>query len=445
MRLTKRRFILFIGIIIIAIIPIFLFYYSGSEILIKINFINCFIVSIPYLMLFLEIFYSLGNSDVCLNHKKTYPSASIIVSAYLPNEKNIICPTIQYLLNRINFPGDWEVILAYNTPSSLDIENKLKKLAYFNKRFKMLRVDGSLNKATNLNFAIKNANGDVILLLDADSRPHPGCLIKACFWFEKGYDFVQFVNLIANPRDSWISRLISIEILEKFLISYNARFASARVTYFTGSNGCWRREVLEEIAFSTSAQVEDIDASVRAMLKGYKLAFDPSILAFELAPIHLSDWWKQRSRWAKGWAQLTKWYQKALLSSKIPISQKIYWSYFLIWRRLFYPFVLCITPLLIIYSFLRGMIFPIIEMYMGFFVLVVTSTLFQGLRVIPKKNTNSLKGKIRILDILLYAVIFPIYDTFRNLTIVFSLYIFISSREETWDITPRRFKTFHEL
>ena len=441
----KWRFALFVSIVIIVIVPVILLSYAGLDILIEINLINCFIISIPYWILFLEIFYSRRNSEVPYNPKKNYPGATIIVSAYLPNEKDIIYQTIQYLLNNINFPGDWEVILAYNTPPDLDVENKLKKLEYLNERFKMLRVDESLNKATDLNLAIKYANGDVILLIDADSRPHPDCLIKACFWFERGYDFVQGVNLIANPRDTWLSRLISIEISEKYLISYKARFASTGVTYFTGSNGYWRRKVLEDIFFSPSAQVEDIDASIRAMLTGHKLAFDPSIIAFELAPIYFSDWWKQRSRWAKGWAELTKWHQKATLSSSaISLPQKVYWTYFFMWRRLFYPIILCLTPVIIIYSFLRGMIYPVIEIYMGLFFLVVISALSQGLKIIIKRNTSCLEKKINNLDIIFYAILFPIYDIFRNLTIILSLYIFISSKIETWERTPRRFKTFHK-
>ena len=58
------------------------------------------------------------------------PRCSFIVAAYLPNEQAIILDTVDHLLNRVHQPAaGLEVILAYNTPETLPVEQTLARLA----------------------------------------------------------------------------------------------------------------------------------------------------------------------------------------------------------------------------------------------------------------------------------------------------------------------------
>lgn len=363
--------------------------------------------------------------------------ATIIVSAYLPNEQHIVTSTLKHILTNVGCPGNLQVLFAYNTPQNLPVENQLKRLADQDKRLKILRVDGSLRKATNMNAAIQYATGDVIAFVDADTEPEPDCLIKAHHWIRRGYDFVQGAKLIKNTEDSWVARVVSIEFLEKHFVSYQGRFSGANVTYFAGSNGYGRNSLLKGIKFSPSMQVEDIDASIRCMLSGRKLAFDPGIHSYELAPSCLGDWWKQRKRWAIGWAELTKEFQTKILStSHLDFTQKVIWTYFLTGRRIILPVLQLTVPIMIAPVLFSGNINIFLGLNFLLGVLAIISCLVQGLAIRWWVSPSS-RHLVRPASLLAYALIFPFYDFLRNLTIMRGLGAFFFT-ENNWEVTPRK-------
>ncbi len=48
---------------------------------------------------------------------------------------------------------------------------------------------------------------------------------------------------------------------------------------------------------------EDIDSALRAFTKDAKAVHHLNVVSYELAPTSLRAFWKQRLRWAQGWAQ----------------------------------------------------------------------------------------------------------------------------------------------
>ncbi len=362
-------------------------------------------------------------------------NATIIVSAYLPNEKHIILDTIEHILTNVSCPGNLKVILAYNTDQDLPVESQLEQLSHRNGHLEVLRVDGSSRKAANMNSAIQCATGEMIAFFDADTRPESDCLIKAHRWMRRGYDFVQGANLIQNGKDSWISGIVAIEFLEKYFVSYVGRFLGAGVAYFTGSNAYWRSSVLREVVFPTSTQLEDINGSIQCMLKGKKLAFDPDIRCYELAPVRFTDWWKQRKRWAIGWSELTKQFQTEVLSSpKLDFLQKMIWSYFLTGRRIVLPVLQCAAPAVAVPLLLGGSIWLFVSLNLVLSALAIASSLGHGLAVRRMMLDSRYLG---LGSLLTYALLFPIYDSLRNLTIIRGVGAFFF-KETKWEVTPRK-------
>jgi hypothetical protein len=77
-----------------------------------------------------------------------------------------------------------------------------------------------------------------------------------------------------------------------------------RFGLFGGTNGHWRRQVLQEITFKEDLLTEDIDSSIRSTIAGYKVWYDNRIISTELAPLTIAAYLKQRKRWAQGWLQV---------------------------------------------------------------------------------------------------------------------------------------------
>jgi hypothetical protein len=48
---------------------------------------------------------------------------------------------------------------------------------------------------------------------------------------------------------------------------------------------------------------EDIDSALRAVQKNVKAVHEINAVSYELAPSEFQGFWKQRLRWAQGWAQ----------------------------------------------------------------------------------------------------------------------------------------------
>ena len=72
---------------------------------------------------------------------------------------------------------------------------------------------------------------------------------------------------------------------------------------FCGSNGFWRASLLRELKMDREMLTEDIDSALRAFSKGAKTEHDSNVISYELAPTTFPAFWKQRLRWAQGWAQ----------------------------------------------------------------------------------------------------------------------------------------------
>lgn len=48
---------------------------------------------------------------------------------------------------------------------------------------------------------------------------------------------------------------------------------------------------------------EDIDSALRAVQRNIKAVHEVNSVSYELAPSDFQGFWKQRLRWAQGWAQ----------------------------------------------------------------------------------------------------------------------------------------------
>jgi cellulose synthase/poly-beta-1,6-N-acetylglucosamine synthase-like glycosyltransferase len=365
------------------------------------------------------------------------PFTTIIIPAYLPNEAEIILDTLGHVLTTVIRPRNGlEVILAYNTPHDLPVEQRLAKLAADYPELKLLRVAGSLSKAENLNAALKMAQGEMTALFDADHHPAPDCLSRAWRWLEKEYHAVQGTNSIRNGSDNLLTRLISIEFGAIYGITHPGKSIISDSTVFGGSNGYWRTEILKELCFDPAMLTEDIDITARALLKGYKIVHDRSIVSTELAPNTLRNFWFQRKRWSQGWLQVTLKYQKQiLLSPKLNSCQKIYWTYLLIFREVNYLTSHLFLPLLTCFWIGEARMYLPLNAFIIFTIIVGQLSVYMQTFVTYKRNVRPIAG----VWYLVYAALNIIYGALKNAISIVAMLDEIMQNKK-WVVTER--KTF---
>jgi cellulose synthase/poly-beta-1,6-N-acetylglucosamine synthase-like glycosyltransferase len=267
-----------------------------------------------------------------------FPAATAIIAAYLPNESAIVATTVRQFL-RTRYEGDLQVILAYNTPQDLPVEDTLRAIAAEDSRLTLVRVDGSTSKAENVNAALDIATGEFVGVFDADHHPAPDAFSRAARWLAAGYDVVQGHCAVRNGHASRLSRTVAVEFESMYAITHPGRARIAGFGIFGGSNGYWRTSLLRRIQMRPTMLTEDIDSTIRALLQGARITSDPGLLSYELAPATFRPLVRQRLRWAQGWSQVARQHLGAALRSPALSSrQKIGMLYLFGWGEV-YPWI----------------------------------------------------------------------------------------------------------
>jgi cellulose synthase/poly-beta-1,6-N-acetylglucosamine synthase-like glycosyltransferase len=293
---------------------------------------------ITALLIWVEGFLALKAAEPPVEPKSSYPPASAIIAAYLPNEAPTILETIESFL-RIDYPAPLQIILAYNTPHELPVEKNLQQIADHDPRFQLFKVEQSSSKAQNVNTALANVQGDFTGIFDADHHPDPDCFKRAWRWLSNGKDVVQGHCMVRNGDASWVSRLVAVEFEAIYAVSHPGRSILHKFGIFGGSNGYWKTDLLRKTRMHGFMLTEDIDSSIRIMTDGARIVSDPNLISRELAPTNLTALWNQRMRWAQGWHQVSiKHLMKALFSNSLTSRQKVGALWLLGWREV-YPWI----------------------------------------------------------------------------------------------------------
>lgn len=378
---------------------------------------------------------SLGDQQGVLSAE--LPFVSVVVAAYLPNEQDIIEETLVHWLTQVKTPAaGWEVILAYNTPTWLPVEDRLRRLARRYPALVLLPVEGSRSKAENLNAALAQVQGTMTCIFDADHHPDPDCLGRAWAWLATGrYDGVQGRNIIRNAQDNWITHLVAVEFECTYGISHYGRSLLADTALFGGSNGYWRTAALRELGFSPTRLTEDIDATVRGLLRGRRLVHDPAIITTELAPTRLRGLWLQRQRWSQGWLEVAGLYLgRVARTPHLDPVQKGYWLLMLLFSQGFYLLVWQVVPMMLSIHFSlsdRDLMFENINLAMMW--LLALSTLLQvalAMRYRPTYSTYSRRHGF------FYCLLSPVYFWFKVAIGMVALYNHLCG-SRVWHVTAR--------
>ncbi|KAF2792670.1 glycosyltransferase family 2 protein [Melanomma pulvis-pyrius CBS 109.77] len=232
----------------------------------------------------------------------------LLIVAYLPNEQDIIMDRALYALEQIDYPRDKiRINILYNTPHTIEpLETELHQLTEKYSHARVIKVPNSTSKADNLNyFFTLDTGSDLIAIYDCDHYPHPNSPRWAVerFIADPEIDIVQGRCVVFNSEDTFLTSMIAVEFDKIYAVSHPGRAAMWGFGLFCGSNGYWRTSLLRELKMDGDMLTEDIDSALRAFSRGSKTVHDLNVTSYELAPTTFPAFWKQRLRWAQGWAQ----------------------------------------------------------------------------------------------------------------------------------------------
>lgn len=222
------------------------------------------------------------------------PKVSVITAAY--NEENVIERCVKSIC-----ASDYENIqVMIVDDGSTDATPKiLERLAESH----VITVIHQKNqgKAAALNNAIEQAEGKIIVVVDADTYVEPKAVKKLVeAFYDKKVGAVCGYDRPANPTN-WLVKLL---VLSAHSSTGFVRRALSVINCLPVVNfGAFRKKVLQETGPFISILGEDLEITLRIHKLGYKIAFEPEAVAYSESPSSLRILWHQRIRWLRGYLQ----------------------------------------------------------------------------------------------------------------------------------------------
>jgi len=197
---------------------------------------------------------------------------------------------------RKNLPKVFESLLSYKEgkvevvvtdDASIDgslalLESLKSKInsSYSNMGFKIIRNEKNLGFSSNVNKAVKNASGEILVLLNTDVVPKQDFLIPLLSHFSDTNVFAVGCMDESMEKHEVILRGRGVGVWKRgFLVHSRGEVDKTNTLWVGGGSGAFRKSIWDRLGgFSELYNPfywEDIDLSYRALKSGYKIVFEP--------------------------------------------------------------------------------------------------------------------------------------------------------------------------
>lgn len=183
-----------------------------------------------------------------------------------------------------------------------------------------------------LNAALEHVTGDIVVVFDADHRPHADVLRRLVRHFaDPTVAAAQGRCVIRNASDSALAHLVAIDYTSGYLVNEYGRQAVFGLPAYGGANCAVRTSALRALGgWHTMTVTEDTDLTLRLLLGGYRVRYDVTAVDEEEGVVSLGAYWRQRYRWSRGHQQVWRdFYPKIWTSPHLSLAQKVETTMFL--------------------------------------------------------------------------------------------------------------------
>ncbi len=356
-----------------------------------------------------------------LNHK-----VSIIVPAY--NEEKIIAKSLESLVNQTYQNLEIIVVDDGSTDRTSEIAKYFEKHSN-GKKVKVLKKSNG-GKASAINHGIRHSTGELIMVVDADSKLEKNAVkLMERYFIDPNVAAVAGSVYVSN-QTNLLTKLQALEYIEGLNMVRNGQALLKLVNIIPGPIGMFRKDALYEVGlYDNDTFAEDCDVTLKLITRGYKIDFESDAVAYTEAPEHLLDLIKQRYRWTRGILQAIKKHKGLLWNiRKNPAASFTMW--YMLFESVFWPFMDVWTNMFIIYlSVFSGVSILIFYWWSIFTILDMAGALYCIL------ITNNR------LSLVFYAVFYRLYFiSIINIAKIFSTIEEWFGIEMTWGKLERKGK-----
>jgi peptidoglycan-N-acetylglucosamine deacetylase len=240
-----------------------------------------------------------------------HPFVSVIVPAY--NEEKVIAQTIDCLLAS-TYPN-LEIIVVDDGSSDRTSE-VVGELFNDDPHVRLFTIPNG-GKAEALNYGLRQARGEIIIGLDADTLFEKETIGLLARRFADPAVGAVAGNVKVGNRLNLVTRWQALEYITSQNLDRRAFAGLNCVTIVPGAVGAWRRRPLEQAGgWVSDTLAEDQELTLKIRRLGYRIAYEEDAVAWTEAPETVRELAKQRFRWSFGTLQCMWKHRDALFRPK---------------------------------------------------------------------------------------------------------------------------------
>lgn len=225
-------------------------------------------------------------------------SVSVLIPAF--NEAKVIAASVRQILASTHR----KVRIIVIDDGSTDGTSDVVRASFAGDQRVSLVTTQNGGKARAINFGLAHADGDIIVVLDADTQFEPQTISRLVRWFADPAVGAVAGNAKVGNRLNMLTRWQALEYVTAQNLERRALATLGCITVVPGAVGAWRRDAIVKLGgFPSNTLAEDQDLTIMVQRAGYKALFDQQAIAWTEAPDTMDGLAKQRFRWAFGTLQ----------------------------------------------------------------------------------------------------------------------------------------------
>ncbi len=344
---------------------------------------------------------------------------TVIVPAY--NEEESIEYTLESIINA-DYPNKQIIVVDDGSTDETYRVASLAKLKFANNNsnISIIRKKNG-GKTSAINYALCFAKGEIVTIVDADSRIDRNALKELAAHFQD-----TDVNAVAGNVKIWnrcnsITKCLALELILNVNVLRPAYSLIGSVMIVPGALGAFRKKkMIERGTYDKDVLTEDFDLTVK-VLKAGGTTVTSRALSYSRVPTTMMGFYKQRTRWMRGNLQTMIKHKDVLTNSSYNF-QKYAYSIMLV-SMFLYPTMDMVVGGLSAYGLMKGYIFPIL----------IPFAVFIFLQFLVGIMAIVMDGKERDWKIILYSPLFVVgYRHLLDLIVLESIFDVLVRKNLKW-------------
>ncbi len=267
--------------------------------------------------------------------RREFKRVTITVPAY--NEEVVIEKALLSLKEQ-TYPNLEILVIDDGSKDRTFIKSKRLEYTEGNRSLKVYRKKNG-GKANAINYGIEHSTGELIMVVDADSKLDPNAVALMAEYFDDEEIAAVAGSVYVSNQGTLLTKLQALEYVEGLNMVRNGQAFLKLVNIIPGPIGMFRKSALYEVGlYDDDTFAEDCDVTLKLISHDYKIEFESDAVAYTEAPENLLDLIKQRYRWTRGILQAIR-KHKAMLwhITKKPSVSFVLW--YMLFEAIFWPFI----------------------------------------------------------------------------------------------------------